>query len=151
MMSGPLLFVGEGFFPNVSSFAYAFPSFASLEGWRDLLAFSTVPFSSLVRCLAGAPLARGPVAPALLLPLLFGVSIHRTPFSTRGAISAPAGFRLQGRGRALAARQRPIREVLRAPECLRRLAGAPLSRAARCQSQELLAAPAGLPLGSAAL
>jgi hypothetical protein len=92
MMSGPLLFVGEGFFPNVSSFAYAFP--ARLEGWRDLLAFSTVPFSSLVRCLAGAPLARGPVAPALLLPLLFGVSIHRTPFSTRGAISAPAGLPL---------------------------------------------------------
>ena len=75
MMSGPLLFVGKGFFPYASSFA-RFPSFASLEGWRDLLA-STVPYSSLVRCLAGAPIARGPVAPARLFPPLFGVPIHR--------------------------------------------------------------------------
>ncbi len=75
MMLRPLLFVGEGFFPYVGSFAYAFPG--RFESWRDLLT-STVPFPSLVRCLAGAPIARGPVA-----PLLFGVSIHRTPFSTR--------------------------------------------------------------------
>jgi hypothetical protein len=58
MMSRPLLFVGEGFFPNAGSFAYAFP--ARLEGWRNLLASSTVPFSSLVRCLAGAPIAGAP-------------------------------------------------------------------------------------------
>src|SRR5918997_5801809 len=82
MMSPPLLFVGEGFFPYVGSFAYAFPG--RFESWRDLLT-STVPFPSLVRCLAGAPIARGPVA-----PLLFGVSIHRTPSATR-ASQRPSG------------------------------------------------------------
>src|SRR5215213_3304671 len=73
MMSGPLLFVGEGFFPYAR-----LPSFASLGGWRALLGSSTVPFSSLTR------LARGPVAPPL-----FGVSIHRTPSSTRGCAQRP--------------------------------------------------------------
>jgi hypothetical protein len=84
----PLLFVGEGFFPNVSSFAYAFP--ACLEGWRDLLASSTVAFSSLVRCLAGAPIA-GFAGPARLFPPLFGVPIHRAPSSTTASQRPPEG------------------------------------------------------------
>src|SRR3712207_5178534 len=84
MMSRPLLFVGEGFFPYAR-----LPSFAGLAGWRALLGSSTVPFSSLAR------LARGPVASPL-----FGVSIHRTASSTRAALCPPAGLRHQGRGRA---------------------------------------------------
>jgi len=85
MMSRPLLFVGEGFFPNAGSFAYAFP--ACLEGWRDLLA-STVRFSSLVRCLAGAPIA-GFAGPARL----FRVPIHRAPSSTTASQRPPEGLR----------------------------------------------------------
>jgi hypothetical protein len=78
MMSRPLLFVGEGFFPHVGSFAYAFTG--RFESWRDLPT-STVPFPSLIRCFAGAPLARGPAAPPL-----FRVSIHLTASSTRAAL-----------------------------------------------------------------
>jgi hypothetical protein len=80
VMPRPLLFVGIGFFPYAGSFA-RFPR--RLEGWRNLLASSTVPFSSsLVRCLALA---------ARLYPPLFGVATHRTPSSTRtGALRAPA-------------------------------------------------------------
>src|SRR5215210_3114445 len=86
-MRRPLLFVGEGFFPFAGSFAHAFPG--RFEAWRVLLASSTVPFSSLVRCLAGAPLARGHVAPALLFPPLFGVPIHRTSSSARASQRPP--------------------------------------------------------------
>jgi len=89
MMSRPLLFVGEGFFPNAGSFAYAFP--ACLEGWRDLLA-STVRFSSLVRCLAGAPIA-GFAGLARLFPPLLGVPIHRAPSSTTASQRPPEGLR----------------------------------------------------------
>jgi hypothetical protein len=80
MMPRPLLFVGVGFFPFAGSFA-RFPR--RLEGWRDLLASSTVPFSSLVRCLA---------LPARLLPALFGVPTHRTPYSPRGAVYLARGL-----------------------------------------------------------
>jgi hypothetical protein len=90
MMSRPLLFVGEGFFPNAGSFAYAFP--ACLEGWRNLLASSTVAFSSLVPCLAGAPIA-GFAGPARLFPPLFGVPIHRAPSSTTASQRPPEGLR----------------------------------------------------------
>ena len=87
MMSGPLLFVGEGFFPHVGSFAYAFTG--RFESWRDLPT-STVPFSSLVRCLAGAPIA-GFAGPARLFPPLFGVPIHRAPSSTMAPQRPPEG------------------------------------------------------------
>ncbi len=87
MMSRLLLFVGKGFFPNAGSFAYAFP--ARLEDWRDLLA-STVPFSSLVRCLAGASIA-GFAGPARLFPPPFGVPIHRAPSSTMASQRPPEG------------------------------------------------------------
>jgi hypothetical protein len=81
-MRRPLLFVGGGFFP----------SFASLEGWRDLLA-STVPFSTLVRCLAFLASFAGP---ARLFPPLFGVLIHRTPPSTTAALRPPERLRWPG-------------------------------------------------------
>jgi hypothetical protein len=88
-MRRPLLFVGEGFFRYSGSFAGG-----RLKGWRDLLA-STVPFSTLVRCLAGAPIASF-AGPARLFPPLFGVLIHRTPPSTTAALRPPERLRWPG-------------------------------------------------------
>src|SRR5215217_9152934 len=101
MMSGSLLFVGEGFFPYAR-----LPSFASLGGWRALLGSSTVPFSSLAR------LARGPVAPPL-----FGVSIHRTPSSTRepyGAVRPSERLRPKAAALPSPAAPWPTQEILAA-------------------------------------
>src|SRR5215212_6011580 len=78
MMLRPLLFLGVGVFPYAGSFA-RFPR--RLEGWRDLPASSTVPFSSLVRCLVLSARLSPP-----LFPPLFGVPTHRTPYSPRGAV-----------------------------------------------------------------
>jgi agmatine/peptidylarginine deiminase len=79
MMPWLLVFLGVGFFPHAAIFA-RFPR--RLEVWRNLLASSTVAFSSLVRCLA---------LPARFYPPLFGIATHRTPSATRtGALRAPA-------------------------------------------------------------
>src|SRR5215203_2987949 len=74
MMLRPLLFLGVGVFPYAGSFA-RFPR--RLVGWRDLLASSTVPSSSLVRCL---------VLSARLSPPLFWVPTHRTHYSPRDTV-----------------------------------------------------------------